>query len=94
MLSDATLQTLDMKVNRQKVILFCHLSVIACCYLLLAAVCIFTDFSDAPFCFLKVKVLYAVINSPLAFCSFLYLKIRENQLLNTSSASVQCFMEY
>lgn len=35
-----------------------------------------------------------VINNCLAFCHFLYLKIRENQLISTSSAGVQCDMEF
>lgn len=71
MLSDATLQTLDMKVNRQKVILFCHLSVIARCYLLLATLCVFTDLSYAHLCFLKVKVLYACNKQPFGVLQFL-----------------------
>lgn len=35
-----------------------------------------------------------VINNLLALCHFLYLKIRENQLLSASNAGVQCDMEY
>lgn len=33
-----------------------------------------------------------VITNPLTFCHFLYLKIRESQLVSTSSARVQCDM--
>lgn len=35
-----------------------------------------------------------VINNHLAFCYFLYLNIRENQLVSASSAGVQCDMGY
>lgn len=85
-----------MKINKQKVLLVCHLSVVACCYLLLATARDFTDVSDALFCLFPESESFThnLINNPLAFRSFLHLKIRANQLVSTSGASVQCDMDY